>query len=712
VVLPSGIFINKQPNQLYMTSSKGEQPSVTIVLLNWNGKQDTIECLASLKNIDYNNFRIVLVDNGSIDDSYEYFSKHYKDITVIRIEKNVGFTGGNNVGIKKALEMGTDYILMLNNDTIVDPDIVKELAKAAQEDPNVGIVGPKICYYSLPYIIWSAGGNYLPLFGRARTFGLNKEDTAEYNKKREVVWTTGCAMLIKREVIEKIGSLEEEYFSSYEDLDFCFKARAEGYKVLYAPKALLYHKVARDWGGLDNPMYLYYQVRNNLLFIRRNIRFPKNILSYGFFFFLSIPRRSLKLIRNGYSTRIRYIFHGVNDFLKKRYDKASFGYKRNKRDADKLAIGINTRYVQTKISGIGRYVLELMKGLLSIDKKSKYFFYQYSHYKIIKPIESQNAQYIIPKFQSEGRTARIFWEQFIFAKKIKDNKIDVFHGPSFMIPFFLDCPSIITVHDLTFLHYPKGFTFPTLLYYKTFFRYSLKKASMIIADSKATKQDLMKYCGMHPNKIKVIYLGVDNQFTIIDDKKRKESVVKKYMLPEFFFLFTGLLSPRKNVEGVIQAYAQLMKDEKNIQHKLVIVGNKGWLYEPIFELVKKLQIEDKVIFTGYVDTEDLPVFYNLAEALLFPSFYEGFGLPILEAMACGCPVITSNISSMPEVAGEAAILINPRNICEIQEGMKTIISDKEVKTRLIKRGLEQVKGFSWENTAKETLDLYKRVSNK
>lgn len=687
-------------------------PKIAIVILNWNGKKDTIECLNSLKKITYSNYEIILVDNGSADGSVEMLEKEYPEINLIKNKENLGFTGGNNVGIKKALEHNADYVLLLNNDTIVEQDFLEKMVDVAEQDASIGIIGPKIYYYSLPYILWSAGGRYISFLGKARTYGINKIDRPEYNVQRKVSWVTGCAMMVKKEVFGKIGFLEEQYFSNYEDLDFCISAERMGYKIYYVPEAVIYHKVARDWGGLDNPLYIYYQIRNNLLFIKRKIMFPKNIIPLLFLLFVSIPRRSLSLLMKGEGEKVCYLFYGITDFFKKKFYKTKLSFVKKQKKKEDISIGINLRFLQTTISGIGKYVLELVNALSQKDVKNKYFLYEYDHTNVIRPVEKENFSYLILKLHTKMRSMRIFLEQFLFSRFIKNQGLDVFHGPSFMLPVFKPkgTKCVITVHDLTFLRYPESFTFETKLYYKLFFRQSIKNADMIIADSQATKDDIMLYYHVPKNKIKVIYLGVDKAFTPVADKFHVAKVQKKYALPKKFFLFTGLLSPRKNIEGVLRAFNSLNIDLYKEYH-FVIVGGKGWLYDPIFKYVEEHNLKERVHFTGYIDEGDLPVFYTLAEALVFPSFYEGFGLPILEAMACGCPVITSNISSMPEVAGDAALLVDPKNTQNILTAMEKIVSDKELRKKLVEKGYEQAKQFTWEKTAEETLALYKQVAN-
>lgn len=250
------------------------QKKVYIIILNWNGWQDTLECLDSLKNISYDNFSIVVVDNGSKDDSVYRIKNHFAQFAIrnsqfIILDSNLGFAGGNNAGIKYAMENGADYILLINNDTIVDKNFLGELVEAGEADNKIGLAGPKIYYYSEPNRIWFAGGkiNWLKNSGKHR--GLDEIDAGQYDKARKVDYLTGCSLLIKREVIEKIGGLSNDYFLYYEDTDFCLRAKSAGYKCLYVPSAEIYHKVSRSTKP-GSSSYVYYHTRNGLTLAKRN----------------------------------------------------------------------------------------------------------------------------------------------------------------------------------------------------------------------------------------------------------------------------------------------------------------------------------------------------------------------------------------------------------------------------------------------------------
>jgi len=290
-----------------------DYPKVTIIILNWNGWEDTIECLESLLQIDYPNFNIILVDNASEDDSlikirkycygelkvessfFEYVSvakpieifefnenfsdakfpgktnnSNNKEIILIKNDKNRGFPGGNNIGIKFALNfLDPDYILLLNNDTVVDKGFLKELVEKGEIQRDIGILGPKIYFYDKPNVIWSAGCKISWKFSRGIQIGTNELDHGQYDKPREVEYVSGSAFLIKTEIIQKIGLMDEKYFLYFEETDWTLKANQKGYKSLYVPKSKIWHKVSSSGGGISKPAGLYYITRNRWIFMKK-----------------------------------------------------------------------------------------------------------------------------------------------------------------------------------------------------------------------------------------------------------------------------------------------------------------------------------------------------------------------------------------------------------------------------------------------------------
>jgi len=275
----------------------------------------------------------------------------------------------------------------------------------------------------------------------------------------------------------------------------------------------------------------------------------------------------------------------------------------------------------------------------------------------------------------------------------------VFLSLSHYVPRFSPVPRIVTITDLGYLKFPEQLLKKDLLQLKLWTAYSLKVADHIIAISEFTKQDILDNYQIDKSKISVIYPGYDRSvFNVSLKKGGAKLVLRKYNISTPYLLFLGALKPSKNVERLIEAFNQL--NENDI--KLVIAGKKGWLYESIFEIVKKLNLENKVIFTGFVSDKDIPLLMSHAEAFALPSLYEGFGMPVVESMACGVPVLVSNQGSLPEVVGNAGIVVNPYEVQSIANGIKKTIKEKE---RLIQDGLKRVRLFNWDISAKKTITL-------
>jgi len=243
-------------------------PQVVIIVLNWNGLNDTLECLESLSRLDYPVYEVMVVDNGSSDGSVSVIRERFPFVTVIENGENLGYAGGNNVGLRYALARGTDYALLLNNDTEAAPDSLRLLVGAAEADPAVGIAGPTIYYYDQPQVIWSAGGAIDWRRGQTWMVGLDERDVAQFGQEpREVDFVTGCALLVKRAVLERAGLLDERFFAYYEETEWCVRARRAGFKVVHVPRAHIWHKIS-PVARADSPVVHYYMTRNRLLFLR------------------------------------------------------------------------------------------------------------------------------------------------------------------------------------------------------------------------------------------------------------------------------------------------------------------------------------------------------------------------------------------------------------------------------------------------------------
>ena len=297
------------------------QKEVYIIVLNWNGKDDTIECVRSLQKINYNNYKIVVVDNGSEDDSVSEIKKQFSKVEIIENKKNLGFAGGNNVGIKYAINSGADYVLLINNDTTVEEDFLSELVEAGESDKKIGILGSKICFYSDPNRIWFAGGKVNWLKNKGTHIGLDQIDNGQYDKIKETDYLTGCCLLIKREVVEKIGVLAEDYFLYYEDTDFSLRTKNAGYKPIYVPKSKIYHKISRSTkpGSFS---YIYYHARNGLVMAKRTGSLLNKIVLYPYCAYLFL-KQIIKIIFIPQKRDWAFaVLRGERDFLSGRMGKA------------------------------------------------------------------------------------------------------------------------------------------------------------------------------------------------------------------------------------------------------------------------------------------------------------------------------------------------------------------------------------------------------
>ena len=244
-------------------------PGLSIVLVNYKRGEDTIQCIESLWQSSYTDFDVIVVDNASEDGSAERIQERCQSVTVIRANANVGFAEGNNIGICEALRRASARILLLNNDTVIDKHALAEMVGSFSHDSTVGIVGAKIYYFDRPDILWFAGGYLNPHAARYGHYGIGETDTGQYDDNESTDYVTGCCLMFRKEVVEKIGLLESAYFAYLEDADFCLRARTAGFKLLYQPRALIYHKVSST-SAWDSPVYLYFNLRNKLLFLRRH----------------------------------------------------------------------------------------------------------------------------------------------------------------------------------------------------------------------------------------------------------------------------------------------------------------------------------------------------------------------------------------------------------------------------------------------------------
>jgi glycosyltransferase involved in cell wall biosynthesis len=275
------------------------------------------------------------------------------------------------------------------------------------------------------------------------------------------------------------------------------------------------------------------------------------------------------------------------------------------------------------------------------------------------------------------------------------------------MPVLAPCQTVVTFHDMTFILQPQLHTRLKRLMFPAIVRVSARRAAALLADSESTRQDAIRLLRLTPERITTAPLGVTPEFAPIHDRAYLAGIQEKYHLPERMLLYVGLMEPRKNLPVLLKAFARIAK--KFNEYQLVLVGRRGWMVEEIFRQIEVLGIKDRVCFPGYVERADLPAVYNLADVFCYPSMYEGFGLPVLEAMACGTPVVTSRISSLPEIVGEAGEMVTPDDFTALADVLDHLLADPVYRKKLAKSGQAQAAPFTWERTARLTWEVYQRV---
>jgi len=372
----------------------------------------------------------------------------------------------------------------------------------------------------------------------------------------------------------------------------------------------------------------------------------------------------------------------------------------------KITFDIRT-IAQGRHSGVEEYTLRILREFLK-NKDDEFLLFYNAFLKSELPEDIlKNTNLSLKDFNVPNKIL----DAFLFFGQPKLDKLvggaDIFFSPHFLAaPTSKNCKKVTTFHDLSFLHYPEFFSLR-----KKYWHFSqrpkkqARESDKIIAISKSTKEDLVNFYKMPEEKIQVVYSGVNDKMKPIEkDNELLKQIKEKYSLFDEFILYLGTIEPRKNIVGIIKAFLGV-REKKKI--KLVLAGAFGWLYEDILKEAKNSKFKDDIIFLGFVDNKDKAGLYSLASVFVYPSFFEGFGFPPLEAMACGTPVVTSNCSSLPEAVGEAALMVDPFKPSEIAEALWLFLKDENLRNIYKKRGLERVKKFSWEKTGEKTLEAIK-----
>jgi len=377
-----------------------------------------------------------------------------------------------------------------------------------------------------------------------------------------------------------------------------------------------------------------------------------------------------------------------------------------------MKIGFDISAQSLPRSGVGHYQINLLNALLKIDHENFYNLYAFNfrNRQRFKEIKFPSDNYKVKVVPIPQRLITLWWFMADFPPLEKvAGKCDIYQVSEICIQPVKKAKRVAFVHDLTTILFPEHHVKSNVFLHKMRFK-NIHKVDAILTNSEYTRRDIINHLHIKPDKVFVTYLGADERFKPATDSEIG-AVISKYSLKQPYILFVGTLEPRKNVKMLIQAF-NVLKQQKKIPHKLVLAGQKGWDYEEIFQAIEGSRFKSEIQYIGYIPDDELPALLTGSEVFVYPSLYEGFGLPVLEAMQCGAPVITSNVSSMPEIGGNACVYFNPNAPDELIDKIFTVLNSNELRKTLSEKGINRAKFFSWEKCAEETLKVYETIAGR
>ena len=369
-----------------------------------------------------------------------------------------------------------------------------------------------------------------------------------------------------------------------------------------------------------------------------------------------------------------------------------------------MRIGIDARKLHD--FGIGTYIRNLLRQLARLDHDTEYVIFS-------RPDDCDALASLGPNFRTVPETAGNYSiaEQIKIPLAVRRERITLFHAPHYVLPPLVTCPSVVTIHDCIHLMFPQYLpNRRSLAYARTSISLAAKRATRVLTVSESSKRDILRFVDVQPDKIDVIYNSYDERFGIEPKEQDMDRVRERYQLHDQFVLYAGNVKPHKNLERLIEAF-HLVRNRGLDHLKLVLIGDDISKYTALRLAVHRHNLHKYVRFLGYLPEETLAVMYRLAGVFVFPSLYEGFGLPPLEAMASGTPVVTSNVSSLPEVAGNAAVLVDPYDVSAIADGIHRVLTDQQLRADLRRLGLARANQFSWESSVRRVREIYGEVAS-
>jgi glycosyltransferase involved in cell wall biosynthesis len=366
----------------------------------------------------------------------------------------------------------------------------------------------------------------------------------------------------------------------------------------------------------------------------------------------------------------------------------------------KIAVMLRTLEVD---QGISIYSINLMKSVLKLDRENEYLFL-YANQSRVGMFGS------FPNLREEvlPSKSKFIWDQFSVPRAAKKFGADIIFNTKFSVPLLSRAKSMLVLHGSEWYVHPEFYSKLDMIYNKILFPVYCGKASAISSVSRTSADDIIEFLSLEPSKVHVVHSSIAEHFHEPISDEARSACKEKYSLPDRFVLFVGKIYPGKNFGNIVRAFRKV-SEEADCDIRLVSVGDMRWRYKPELKLVEELGLADKVMFPGWVDQHDLPAIYSLADCFLFPSYYEGFGIPLLESMACDCPVVTASTGSCPEIAADAALFADPNDPGEIADQVLRVLTDDTLSKELVRRGRERIKDFSWDRAGQMTIDIFRQV---
>lgn len=376
-----------------------------------------------------------------------------------------------------------------------------------------------------------------------------------------------------------------------------------------------------------------------------------------------------------------------------------------------MKIGINALFIRPGWhAGTEVYLRNLLRLLPAVGREHEFYLFTNRENHDTFLFTEPNIKKVLIPIRASIKPLRVLMEQVALPRQASILGLDVIHGPGYTCPAVGPCARVVTIHDMQYRYYPEIYPKGQYIFFKIFIPLSARTSTAIITDAESTKTDLKKFLVIPPKKVSVIHLAPDPRFARQPSPDEVKVVQAKYSLPDKYILTVSSFRPQKNTLRLIEAYSGLRKRGVTT-HKLVLVGRKLDPYSDVQRIIQHLELENDVVVTGYVPDEDLSAIYAGADIFVFPSFFEGFGIPVLEAMACGVPVVLSNVASLPEAGGEAGYYIDPYSVDEITKAMHKVLTEPSLREMLSAKGQAHASNFSWERVARETIGVYKQAAD-